>query len=257
MDIWPHREKRTKYQPYMVSFFLLCKLLNYKIVQFLVTKDKRIDLSEKQTSRNVFFCRLIGPKGAGKSSFMKRFIGKTIHQSSGHKSESIYNNYVVNSMLIYNQKKYLIVSKIKKILKYPQTQYLFADQGNRCCQCEHTFNRPRTILWCFVLNVWPIGPHIVWVHCPHIHGKRDFFKTHLTKSSPNIDSDLSISCRTISKTPGYQYSLWRLKATCPRWSKTIDCNRMSFVPITSWRHYTSSLPFLTRSPRWTWKFMKS
>lgn len=74
-----------------------------------VTKDKRIDLSEKQTSRNVFFCRLIGPKDAGKSSFMKKFIGKTT-QSSGPKSDSIYNSYVINSIMIYGHRKYLIVS---------------------------------------------------------------------------------------------------------------------------------------------------
>src|SRR5699024_11772439 len=40
---------------------------------------------------------------------MKKFIGKTA-QSNGHKSESIYNNYVVNSLLIYGQRKFLIVS---------------------------------------------------------------------------------------------------------------------------------------------------
>ena len=85
--------------------FLSCQLNH-----FTVTKDKRIDLSEKQTSRNVFFCRLIGPKDAGKSSFMKKFIGKT-SQSSGPKSESIYNSYVINSIMIYGQKKYLIVSE--------------------------------------------------------------------------------------------------------------------------------------------------
>ncbi|KAI2804670.1 Mitochondrial Rho GTPase 2 [Blomia tropicalis] len=78
-----------------------------QISALYVTKDKRIDLSEKQTSRNVFFCRLIGPKGAGKSSFMRKFIGK--HSlNNGNKGESVYNNYVVNSIMIYGQKKYLI-----------------------------------------------------------------------------------------------------------------------------------------------------
>jgi len=31
-----------------------------------VTRNKKIDLAKKQTSRNVFLCHVIGPKGVGK-----------------------------------------------------------------------------------------------------------------------------------------------------------------------------------------------
>ena len=109
MDIWPLQERKIKYLLYMVCILII--VIYFQLIFFiLVTKDKRIDLSEKQTSRNVFFCRLIGPKGAGKTSFMRKFIGKVIH-SNGQYNESIYNNYVINSILIYGQKKYLIVRK--------------------------------------------------------------------------------------------------------------------------------------------------
>jgi len=33
---------------------------------FTVTRDKKIDLDKKQTSRNVFRCHVIGAKGVGK-----------------------------------------------------------------------------------------------------------------------------------------------------------------------------------------------
>lgn len=88
-------------------FFLKEKIHLNKLL-FSVTKDKRIDLSEKQTSRNVFFCRLIGPRNAGKSSFMRRFIGKTgpisnSNHNQSSSSDSIYNSYVINSIPVYGQ----------------------------------------------------------------------------------------------------------------------------------------------------------
>ncbi|OTF79727.1 mitochondrial Rho GTPase 1-like protein [Euroglyphus maynei] len=36
-----------------------------------IIKDSRMDKYEKQTARNVFLCNLVGPKGAGKSCFMR------------------------------------------------------------------------------------------------------------------------------------------------------------------------------------------
>ncbi len=78
-----------------------------------MTRDKRIDLQKRQTSRNVFSCHLVGPQGAGKTSFMKGFLGKCLQQSkqkSSQKSKiSPYSNYVVNNIQIYGQEKYLIV----------------------------------------------------------------------------------------------------------------------------------------------------
>lgn len=41
---------------------------------FLVTREKKVDLAKKQSSRNVYQCHVIGPMGAGKSSFCRSFI---------------------------------------------------------------------------------------------------------------------------------------------------------------------------------------
>lgn len=93
----------------------------------LVTKDKRIDLLEKQTSRNVFSCRLIGPKDVGKSVFIRRFLGTTTNltnrSASYAKTDNIYNNYAVNIVNIYGQKKYLIVSVAIHVLQLLLTNF--------------------------------------------------------------------------------------------------------------------------------------
>ncbi len=75
-----------------------------------MTRDKRIDLQKRQTSRNVFSCHLVGPQGAGKTSFMKGFLGNNLQQKSSQKNKiSPFSNYVVNNVQIYGQQKYLIV----------------------------------------------------------------------------------------------------------------------------------------------------
>ncbi len=78
-----------------------------------MTRDKRIDLQKRQTNRNVFLCHLVGPQGAGKTSFMKGFLGNNLQQSKQKSSQknkiSPFSNYVVNDIQIYGQRKYLIV----------------------------------------------------------------------------------------------------------------------------------------------------
>ncbi|KAG2456181.1 MIRO2 GTPase, partial [Polypterus senegalus] len=43
-----------------------------------VTQNKLEDLEKKQTQRNVFLCKVIGPRGTGKSSFLQAFLGKSL-----------------------------------------------------------------------------------------------------------------------------------------------------------------------------------
>ena len=104
-----------------------------------VTRDKRVDLDRRQTNRNVFSCHLIGPQGAGKSSFMKGFLGFNLEKQELVKEQSRDNNkghnnhkkqdgassssnniltnglnpnYSVNQILIYGQEKYLIIREV-------------------------------------------------------------------------------------------------------------------------------------------------
>lgn len=40
----------------------------------VVTREKKVDLAKKQTSRNVYTCHVIGPKSSGKTTLCRTFI---------------------------------------------------------------------------------------------------------------------------------------------------------------------------------------
>lgn len=117
-------------------YFILSRIDSLQsYFSYTVIKDNRLDLHEKQTPRNVFLCHLIGPKGCGKSSFMRRFLHHNIkiNNNNNHpqhqlnqKNQSFknsnhddnepknmmainYNDFVVNKITIYAEDKYLIV----------------------------------------------------------------------------------------------------------------------------------------------------
>lgn len=97
-----------------------------------------MDLQKRQTTRNVFSCHVIGPQGAGKTSFLKGFLGQNLEQqffvkenqrrkqddgsSHANKNASSDNNlikaykstvtYSVNSVQIYGQEKYLVIREV-------------------------------------------------------------------------------------------------------------------------------------------------
>lgn len=81
---------------------------------FSVTRDKRIDLQQRQTNRKVFICHVIGPKGAGKSCFIKGLLGKNLEEQrfNNYPPNNTTPNYAVNTIQIYGQDKYLIVSSV-------------------------------------------------------------------------------------------------------------------------------------------------
>lgn len=66
-----------------------------QLLAIQVTRDKRVDLQTRQTSRNVFSCHVIGPQGAGKSSFMKGFLGHSLAKQNSIKErlrQGLYNS---------------------------------------------------------------------------------------------------------------------------------------------------------------------
>ena len=60
-----------------------------------ITRDKKIDLAKKQTSRNVYRCHVIGPKGAGKTTFCQGILGRSRQVCNFTKKIifAIYRNY--------------------------------------------------------------------------------------------------------------------------------------------------------------------
>ncbi|KAI6242687.1 Mitochondrial Rho GTPase [Aphelenchoides fujianensis] len=77
----------------------------------VITRDRRIDIAERSTERNVFQCKLIGPKGAGKTVFMRSFLGESLNatiQLRPHETPS----YVINQVDVKGLTKYLIMHEV-------------------------------------------------------------------------------------------------------------------------------------------------
>ncbi|PSN36602.1 Mitochondrial Rho GTPase [Blattella germanica] len=76
-----------------------------------VTREKRLDLAKKQTSRNVYQCHVIGPRGSGKSVFCRSFLGDNLE---GINDSELHGNpqCTVNAVQVYGQEKYLILRDI-------------------------------------------------------------------------------------------------------------------------------------------------
>lgn len=43
-----------------------------------VTREKGVDLEKCQTQRSVFLCKVIGPRGTGKTAFLQAFVGRNV-----------------------------------------------------------------------------------------------------------------------------------------------------------------------------------
>ena len=67
----------------LLNIFVLLTMYRYNEMKNLMTnmslllREKKIDLAKKQTTRNVFRCHVIGPKGAGKTTFCQGLLGRT------------------------------------------------------------------------------------------------------------------------------------------------------------------------------------
>ncbi|EFA10155.2 mitochondrial Rho GTPase isoform X4 [Tribolium castaneum] len=77
-----------------------------------VTREKKIDLAKKQSSRNVYQCHVIGPMGAGKSSFCRSFIRSPTEQKSPHLENTGTPTCTVNVVQVYGQEKIMVLRDI-------------------------------------------------------------------------------------------------------------------------------------------------
>nr|XP_014429766.1 mitochondrial Rho GTPase 2 [Pelodiscus sinensis] len=75
-----------------------------------VTREKRIDLEKGQTQRNVFLCKVIGPRGTGKSAFLQAFLGRNLAAHQQAPGELSF--YAINTVQVSGQEKYLILYEI-------------------------------------------------------------------------------------------------------------------------------------------------
>lgn len=93
-----------------------------------VTRERRLDLAKKQSSRSVYMCHVIGPKGSGKTSLcraliaddMKRLLDKDFRSGAHH---------CINTVQIYGQEKYLVMRdiEVRQVLDPLQPQEVHCD----------------------------------------------------------------------------------------------------------------------------------
>lgn len=77
----------------------------------VVTREKKLDLAKKQSSRNVYSCHVIGPKSSGKTTLCRTFIDPKLEKLT----EEIVppsSHITVNTVHVYGQEKTIILRDI-------------------------------------------------------------------------------------------------------------------------------------------------
>ncbi|XP_071617181.1 mitochondrial Rho GTPase 2 isoform X8 [Heliangelus exortis] len=81
-----------------------------------VTREKRIDLEKGQTQRNVFLCKVLGARGAGKSAFLQAFLGRSLAVQK--ENPGVPSLYTINTVQVNGQEKYLILYEVSADTKF-------------------------------------------------------------------------------------------------------------------------------------------
>jgi Ras family protein T1 len=76
-----------------------------------ITRDRRIDVQEKSTTRKVFQCHVIGSKDAGKTVFCRSFVGKNLLEIQRMNKKQM-TPYVINSVNVKGQEKFLLLQEV-------------------------------------------------------------------------------------------------------------------------------------------------
>ncbi|XP_023947993.2 mitochondrial Rho GTPase isoform X2 [Bicyclus anynana] len=82
-----------------------------------ITRDKKVDIAKKQSSRNVYQCHIIGPRSCGKTSICRSFLGIAHKKIKPHSQErgdggSPESGSCINTVLVYGQEKYLVLREV-------------------------------------------------------------------------------------------------------------------------------------------------
>ncbi|XP_060528814.1 mitochondrial Rho GTPase isoform X2 [Cylas formicarius] len=78
----------------------------------VVTREKKLDLAKKQSTRNVYQCHVIGPTGSGKSAFCRSFIKGTGDVKDLLVDKCGTPNCTVNTVQVYGQEKILVLKDL-------------------------------------------------------------------------------------------------------------------------------------------------
>ncbi|XP_011342853.2 mitochondrial Rho GTPase isoform X2 [Ooceraea biroi] len=77
----------------------------------VVTREKKVDLAKKQSSRNVYTCHVIGPKSSGKTTLCRTFIDPKLEKLND-KVVPANAHIAVNTLYVYGQEKTIVLKDI-------------------------------------------------------------------------------------------------------------------------------------------------
>lgn len=80
-----------------------------------VTRERRLDLAKKQSSRSVYMCHVIGPPASGKTALCRGLIAADTPGDMRRLAEKEFRagcSYCVNTVQIYGQEKHLVLRDI-------------------------------------------------------------------------------------------------------------------------------------------------
>uniref|UniRef100_A0A4W5K0Z2 Mitochondrial Rho GTPase n=1 Tax=Hucho hucho TaxID=62062 RepID=A0A4W5K0Z2_9TELE len=83
---------------------------NTQTTAVTVTREKAVGLEKGQTQRSVFLCKVIGPRGTGKSAFFQVFLGRNTAREEH--STGAFSFYTINTVQVSNQEKFLILYEV-------------------------------------------------------------------------------------------------------------------------------------------------
>jgi len=73
-----------------------------------ITKDKKVDLAKRQTSKSVYSCLVVGPRDAGKTTFCQRFLGRADVELAAIPVADLPSS-TINNVIVYGQQKHLVL----------------------------------------------------------------------------------------------------------------------------------------------------
>lgn len=76
-----------------------------------VTREKKIDLEKRQTTRNVFRCHVLGAKSVGKTSFLQGLLRRNLRYVATLNRQHL-SNFSINTVQVYGQEKYLLLQEV-------------------------------------------------------------------------------------------------------------------------------------------------
>ncbi|XP_048256694.1 mitochondrial Rho GTPase 1-like isoform X1 [Haliotis rufescens] len=76
-----------------------------------VTRDKKIDLEKRQTTRNVFRCHVLGSKNVGKTSLLQGLLSRNLRYVATL-NKHLLSSFTMNTVQVYGQEKYLMLHEV-------------------------------------------------------------------------------------------------------------------------------------------------